>query len=125
MPISADRLQRIDAVGRVNARRLDGLAPYPPYPYNQMRNAILTLSQAIVQEGKLPLLFATLAEYERHGVFIHPKTAEFLLVMVDVYEGPTAKPQLKKSAAEDTDKLIDRLARLIGESPSELRVSNR
>lgn len=121
MALSTDTLQTIDSIGRTNARRLDGGAAYPPYPYTLLRNATLTMARELALGGKIPALIATLQEYERNGVFIHPKTANFLLVMVDIYEGATARPQLRRrdnDPAEEDPRI--QLARIIGESPSAL-----
>lgn len=124
MALSAEKLATINAIGLASSRRLDGLAAYPPYPYTLLRNATLTVARALVQEGKIPRLLATLREYEQHGELIHPSSAAFLLVMVDVYEGASARPMLSRrghEAMELDEDPIEVLARKLGESPMELR----
>jgi hypothetical protein len=123
MPLSTDTLNNMNAIGKTGARRLDGLAIYPPFPYTLMRNATLTMARALIEEDKYELLFQALADYERIGVFIHPRSAEFLLVMVDVYEGASSRPMLRRTNRSDkrTEDPTVKLARMLDEAPSELR----
>lgn len=130
MALSAEKLATINSIGLTAARRMDGLAAYPPYPYTILRNATLTVARELAIGGKIPLLLATLKEYEAHGEFIHPKSAAFLLVMVDVLEGATARPMLHERDGDDAQEEdldedpIVLLARKIGESPMELRAKS-
>ena len=96
MALSAQKIESIRSIGRTNTRRVNGMPAYPPYPNAILRNAISAMVFEMAMEGMMPALIQSLVDAERIGVFIHPKTADFLLMMLDVYLEELTVPMLRR-----------------------------
>ena len=103
MALSAGTINTMRSIGLTSARREDGQPAYPPFPYAILRNATVALAKVLAMSGMGARLIQALQETERSGHFIHPKTANFQLLMLAVYEDALNTPHLANPMSGGND----------------------